>query len=120
MIYTWLVKQEDALRPYGHDSIKGKIVWYMLRYVYGRRYWKDVLDSAVSKLKKQHEAELRWMRKRENGLFTAYLSLAYPEEKGICNVGNQDSIGEGEDDRCAEHFVFGLADEEFLKLYKEL
>ena len=117
MIYNWLVKQEKELCPYQLDSIKGKVVWYMLRYVYGRRYWKDVLASAVSKLKAQHERELQRMRKREIGLLTAYISLSHPEEKGICYVGNQPFIGEDEEDSCTQNPIFEMDDRDFLKRY---
>ena len=43
MIYQWLVSQEQACIPYDTASIKARIIWFLLRYVYGRRYWKEVV-----------------------------------------------------------------------------
>jgi len=42
MIYQWLISQEQACIPYDTDSSKARIIWFLLRYVYGRRYWKEV------------------------------------------------------------------------------
>ena len=88
-MYEWLCSKERELHPFNQGSFKGKAIRWLLHTVWGGRYWKDVWAAAVKKLKAQHAMEMRFMKKREKALLTAYLSLAHPEEYGIYKMGNQ-------------------------------
>ena len=58
MIYEWLISQEQKLIPYDIDTPKGHVIRFFLRYVYGRRYWKEVVHLQRSAIK-QFKASLK-------------------------------------------------------------
>lgn len=119
-MYEWLCSKERELHPFNQGSFKGKAIRWLLHTVWGGRYWKDVWAAAVKKLKAQHAMEMRFMKKREKALLTAYLSLAHPEEYGIYKMGNQTFGNDGDAEECLQHEVFELSDEDFLKTYENL
>lgn len=121
--YRYLVNKEKSMIPYGPEGVWDKVCVWVLRNVYGARYWRESSLVAAANRESYYREEILRLEKKVMRYMQAYIKATeLGDAESFCKgvqIPDQKDFP-GEEIEVGGGAYFGMSDAEFLAKAEEI